>query len=166
VTESNVVCARERERARGRFGSSSAVDGESGNDTRQRLIETLYDLMTLRQDSPPLSTENKLLLYKAILKPIWAYGVQLRDTANSNSNIEIVQRFQNKYLRIIVNTLWYVMNDTLHDLNAPYVRDEIKRLCQRYVDRTEEYPNVLATNLMKEVTITDRLKRIPQDLCT
>jgi len=41
-------------------------------------------------------------LYKAILKPIWIYGVQLWGTA-ANSNIEIIQRFQNKYLRIIVN---------------------------------------------------------------
>jgi len=43
-----------------------------------------------------------------------------------NSNIEIIQRFRNKYLGIIVNAPWYVTNDTLyHDLN---VRDEIKRL--------------------------------------
>jgi len=75
-----------------------------------------------------LSIENKLLLYKAILKPIWTYGVQLWGTA-SNSNIEIIQRFQNKYLRIIVNAPWYVTNDTLHhNLNVPYVRDEIKKL--------------------------------------
>jgi len=48
------------------------------------------------------SIENKLLLYKPILKPIWAYGVQLWGTA-SNSNVEMLQRFQNKYL--IVNAL-------------------------------------------------------------
>jgi len=53
-----------------------------------------------------LSTENKLLLCKAILKPIWAYDIQLRDTA-SNSNIKILQRFQNKSLRIIVDAPWY-----------------------------------------------------------
>jgi len=44
-----------------------------------------------------LSIESKLLLYKAILKPIWTYGVQLWGTA-SDSNMEIIQRFQNKYL--------------------------------------------------------------------
>jgi len=71
-----------------------------------------------------LSIENKLLLYKVILKPIWAYGVQLWASTASNSNIEILQRFQTKYLRIIVNASWYVINDTLHhDLNVPYVRD-------------------------------------------
>jgi len=49
-----------------------------------------------------LSIENESLLYKAILKPKWIYGVQLWGTA-CNSNIEIIQRFQKKYLRIIVN---------------------------------------------------------------
>jgi hypothetical protein len=36
-----------------------------------------------------LSTESKLLLYKAVLKPIWTYGIQLWGTA-SNSNIVIL----------------------------------------------------------------------------
>jgi hypothetical protein len=54
-----------------------------------------------------LSLENKLLIYKTILKPIWTYGISLWGTA-SNSNIEIRQRFQNKFLRSIVNALWYV----------------------------------------------------------
>jgi len=74
----------------------------------------------------------------------------------SNSNVEILQRFQNKYLRIIVN----VINDTLHhDLNVSYLRDEIKRPSQRYIDRMEEHPDILATNLMKKVKTTRRLKR-------
>jgi len=80
-----------------------------------------------------LSIENKLLLYKAILKPIWAYGVQLWRTV-SNSNIGM-----------------------LH--NVPYVGDEIKRLSQRYADRMEKHSNILATNLVKKVKTTRRLKR-------
>jgi len=36
-----------------------------------------------------LSIENKLLLYKAILKPIWTYSVQLWGTV-FNSNVEII----------------------------------------------------------------------------
>jgi len=42
---------------------------------------------------------------------------------------------------------------------VPYIRDEIKRLSQRYADRMEEYPNIVATKLMKEVKTTHRLKR-------
>ena len=40
-----------------------------------------------------LSTQNKLTLYKTVIKPVWTYGIQLWGTA-SNSNIEILQRFQ------------------------------------------------------------------------
>jgi len=85
----------------------------------------------------------------------------------SNSNIEILQKFENRYLRTIFNAPWYVTNDILrHDLNMPYVRDAIKRLGQRYADKTEEHSNTLATNLMKQVK-TCRLKRkLPQDSCT
>jgi len=76
-----------------------------------------------------------------------------------------IQRFQNKYLRIIVAP-WYVTNDTLHhDLNVSYARDEIKKFSQRYADRLEEHPNTLAIDLMSETEILRRLKRKqPQDL--
>jgi hypothetical protein len=52
-----------------------------------------------------LSTESKILLYKTILKPIWTYGIPLWGAAG-NSNIEILQRFQNKVLRIIAEAPW------------------------------------------------------------
>jgi len=43
------------------------------------------------------------------------------------------------------------VNDTLHhDLNVLCVRDEIKRLSQRYADRMEEHPNVLAIDLTSD----------------
>jgi len=45
-----------------------------------------------------LSLKNKLLVDKANRKPIWTYGVQLWGTV-SNSNIEILERFQYKVLR-------------------------------------------------------------------
>jgi len=64
-----------------------------------------------------IASENKLLMYKAILKLIWPCSVQ--ECRTRPPNIEKVQRFQNKYLT----------NDTLrHNFNVPYVRDEIKRL--------------------------------------
>jgi hypothetical protein len=39
-----------------------------------------------------LSLENKLLVYKVILKPVWTYGIQLWGNA-SNSNLGILERF-------------------------------------------------------------------------
>jgi hypothetical protein len=49
-----------------------------------------------------LSLSNKILLHKTILKPIWTYGIQLWGTA-STSNVEILERFQSKALRLIVD---------------------------------------------------------------
>jgi hypothetical protein len=54
---------------------------------------------------PKLSTNNKLLIYKIILKPIWAYGIQLWGIA-SPSNTEILEHFQSKALHMITHAPW------------------------------------------------------------
>jgi hypothetical protein len=73
-----------------------------------------------------LSIKSKLLLYKAEIKPIWTYGIQLWGTA-SNSNTEILQRFQSKTLRTILNVPWYTNNTMAHeDLQMKTVKNEIK----------------------------------------
>ena len=70
-----------------------------------------------------LSVQNKIMLYKAILKRVWTYGIQLWGTA-SNSNIEILQRFQLKTLRSLIDAPWYVTNETIHrDLKIPTVNE-------------------------------------------
>ena len=47
-----------------------------------------------------LSLDNKVTIYKSILKPIWTYGIQLNGYTSS-SNIELIQRAQSKILRTI-----------------------------------------------------------------
>jgi len=73
-------------------------------------------------------------------------------SARPLTQTEILQRFQNRYLRISNDTLY-------HDLNVVYVRDEIKRLGQRYADR-RKHSNILATNLMKEMKTVPIEKKI------
>jgi hypothetical protein len=95
-----------------------------------------------------LSNFNKLLLYKTILKPIWTYGIQLWGTA-STSNIEILERFQSKALRMIVATPWYVPNTLIQrDLHIPTVKEEICRYSSHYGDRLRKHPNNLVVNLI------------------
>jgi hypothetical protein len=48
-----------------------------------------------------LSTSNRILIYKAILKPIWTYRIQHWGTL-STSNIEMLEIFQCKAMRMIV----------------------------------------------------------------
>jgi hypothetical protein len=67
---------------------------------------------------------NKVLLYKAILKPIWTYGLQLWGCAKPTT-VKLIQRFQSITQRVIVDAPWYVSNLTLHnDLKTPFVKNE------------------------------------------
>jgi hypothetical protein len=84
-----------------------------------------------------LSLDNKILLYKTIIKPIWRYGVEIWGCA-SKSNISIIQRSQSKILLMIANAPWYVPNITLHeDLNVPLVKEVIKQRSTRYHNKIE-----------------------------
>ena len=75
----------------------------------------------------PLSLQNKIIIYKTVLKPVWTYGIELWGCA-SNSNIEIIQCYQSKILRILTDAPWYVTNHTIHsDLHIPYVREVFPR---------------------------------------
>jgi hypothetical protein len=62
----------------------------------KQLGMTLTKMHWLLERKSKLSTSNKLPIYKAILKPIWTYGIQLWGAA-SISNIEILERFQSKF---------------------------------------------------------------------
>jgi hypothetical protein len=96
-----------------------------------------------------LPVYNKLLIYKAILKPVWLYGCQLWGTA-SISNTERTELFQSKVLRIIVNAPWFVPNwDIQQDLKIPSVKEEMKNCSEKYLLRLSAHPNQLATDLLK-----------------
>jgi len=106
-----------------------------------------------------LSLENKLLVYKAILKPIWTYSVQLCGTA-SNWNFDILERFQSRVLRIITDALWNVSNTVIRrDLRVLPVRQEIRNYSITYLHRLDNHPNRLAKSLFPGPALNRRLKR-------
>jgi hypothetical protein len=74
---------------------------------RKQLGIALTKMYWLLGRKSKLSTSNKLLIYKTIFKPIWTYGIQLWGTA-STSNIDILELFQSKALRMIVDAPWHV----------------------------------------------------------
>lgn len=134
---------------------------------RKHLGATFTKMYWLMGRKSKLSLDNKLLLYKTIIKPIWTYGIQLWGTA-CNSNIEILQRFQSKVLRNIVNAPWYVPNTVIQsDLKITSVKDEIKNFSKKYEQRLSVHPNELAVNLLNTENDYRRLKRFkPSDLIT
>lgn len=107
-----------------------------------------------------LSTHNKLMLYKQILKPIWTYGIQLWGCTKP-TNLNIIQRFQNKVLRDIVNAPWYVRNSDLHrDLAVETVANEVCKAARKHEERLQNHPNAEAYQLLDYREITRRLKRL------
>jgi hypothetical protein len=76
-----------------------------------------------------LSTGNKLLIYKTVLKLSWTYEIQLWGMA-STSNIEILEGFQLKTLGMIMDAPWYV------------------RYSYQYSARLSAHPNDLPTRLL------------------
>lgn len=125
---------------------------------RKQIDLRIKDLYWLIGKKSKLALENKLLIYKTIIKPIWMYGIQLWGCA-SKSNINIIQRSQSKILRIITNAPWYVTNQTLHeDLKIPYIRDEIAKQSTKHCSRLELHVNPILHPLL-EPQLNRRLKR-------
>jgi hypothetical protein len=117
-----------------------------------------YKKKKLLADRKELSLNNKLLLYKQILKPVWTYGIQLRG-CTKQSNIDIIQQFQNKVLRNI-NAPWYIRNNDLHrDLEVKVVSSGIQRFAQKHEERLYHHDNVEAIQLLDNMAIVRRLQR-------
>ena len=96
-----------------------------------------------------LSVKNKILIYSQILKHVWTYGIELWG-CTKKSNIEIIQKFQNKVLRSIVNTPWYIRNCELHrDLHLDTVTEEIKKYAIRHHQRLHNHENQEMKQMLK-----------------
>jgi hypothetical protein len=88
-------------------------------------------------------------IFKTILKPIWTYGVPFWGTVNLN--IEILQRYQNKVLRGIVNAPWYTPNKVLYtDLQVPKIREEMIKFDVKYRDKITTHPIEIVSKLLEE----------------
>ncbi|CAB0028780.1 unnamed protein product [Trichogramma brassicae] len=106
------------------------------------------------------SLENKILIYKSILKPVWLYGCQLWGRA-ANSSIQMIERFQAKVLRCIVDAPWYVPNEVLRrDLSIPLVREEIDGLIKKYTNKLEQHTSNPLASVLSRPPLRAIIRRI------
>jgi hypothetical protein len=145
------------------FHRTTRTDIPENTNVHGRCCNKMYWLFGRKS---LLSLRNKILLYKTILKPIRTYGIQLWGTA-STSNVEILERFQSKALRLIVGAPWYVPNILIrHDLHMRTVKEEIRHFSSHYSLRLSAHPNDLILPLV-EPPEHRRLRRfLPNDLHT
>jgi hypothetical protein len=126
---------------------------------RKQLDLKTRKILWLLGRTSPLSLENKLLIYKTTLKPVWTYGIELWGCANK-TNVAIIQRYQSKVLRIITHAPWYVSNQTLHtDLRMPYVTTVREIYARKHRETLEHHPNPEVKPLLYYSLQARRLKR-------
>jgi len=88
-------------------------------DKRKRLNSRLHLLRPLLHSN--LTLPIKIILYKALLQPIWTYGIVIWGSAK-NSTKRTIQAFQNISLRLITGAPWFVSNETINsDLKLPSI---------------------------------------------
>jgi hypothetical protein len=89
------------------------------------------------------------------------YSQLRKNVYASTSNIEILERFQSKVLRMITDTPWFVPNVILRqDLQIPSVKEEIRRFSIQYSSHLQTHPNSLSVHL------TEPPEHLPTDLIT
>jgi hypothetical protein len=117
---------------------------------RKQIDLKVKDIYWIIGHKSTMSLDSKVLLYKAIIKPIWTYGIELWG-CTSKSNITIIQRSQSKILRMITNAPWYVTNQTLHeDLNIPYITEVIQERSNKHHDKINIHSNIILRPLLEQ----------------
>jgi len=91
---------------------------------------------------------TKIHIYNLLLKPIWFYGLQVWGTAKK-SNLQKIQLYQSKILRLITNVALYISNHTLHtDLHIPKVTETAKLFYSKFRNRLYNHTNPHVKNLL------------------
>lgn len=107
----------------------------------QEMKLKFRQLYWLLGSNSEVSLSNKLLVYNQIIKPIWTYGIQLWG-CSKKTNLQMIQKTQNKILRTIVNAPWFIRNDDLHrDLKINTVVEETKHHAQKHATKLQLHTN-------------------------
>lgn len=110
------------------------------------LIRRLYPL--LAKDSA-MYTENKLRIYKVVIRPLLTYGCSVWQNCGS-SNILKLQRLQNKCLRLALNKDRYTKIDDLHEESGiERIDDHMCKLSEKFFNKTVLSDNPLIKNITK-----------------
>ena len=103
------------------------------------LIITLYPLINRKS---VLSLNNKILIYKTIVRPVITYGCPVWSNI-SESNYNKLQIVQNKFLRIIGNYPRYTFLNVMHsELNIEFIKTHIFKLAKKFFTDIENSANV------------------------
>jgi hypothetical protein len=99
-----------------------------------------------------LSVHNKIMLHKHVIHPVWSYGIQLWACAN-DSNIEVIQRYQNKGIKCCQHTV-ILQNSDHRDLRIETVTDITATFANSHEKRLQNHINIEESRLLNVNNIT------------
>ena len=109
--------------------------------TRTKANRIAGYLYPLHGRNSLLSLDNKLLIYKSIIRPVMTYGAPVWHNANPQL-IHTLTAKQNKILRQITNSHYRVPNDTIHnDLGIETLTEHIKTLATQHHTKATTHTN-------------------------
>lgn len=127
-------------------------------NTRLRL---LYPILN---KNSPLKTKCGLLLYTSILRPLITYACQIWGVA-SDTQMEKIQRFQNRMLRLIAKAPWFLRNRQIHyELGILTIKEYVKKTTKHFFENMEFSASANYYQLGQRSRHTRLKKRLPQDL--
>ncbi|GBN19032.1 putative RNA-directed DNA polymerase from transposon X-element [Araneus ventricosus] len=121
----------------------------------------LYPLMGRKAK---LSLRYKLLLYKALLRPVISYSSPVWGAA-AKTHIKKLESLQNSTLRMITDVPWFIRNkNILHDLKVPTIKDFFSKLAINFFNQIDNHSNPAIRSIPTYDPSTNRKKRRPRTL--
>ena len=98
-------------------------------------IKTLYPLISRKSQ---LNVQNKLLIYKLAIRPIFTYACPAFINI-AKTHIKRLQVLQNKALKMVMNRHWRTRTTDLHgDANVPMISDYIDKLTAKFNENRQQ----------------------------
>lgn len=135
---------------------------ENVRQTLRKSLGALKGLYSLLNHRSKLNTKTKLTLYKVFLRSVLTYGITTWCTL-SKTNLGMIQRYQNKILKIIANAPRWAFTRVLHrDFQIETVYDFVTKLNTKYYTKTDNSTNNYITDSHVTSDINDTFK-YPRD---
>lgn len=98
-----------------------------------KTIHMLYPMLASKE----MKHRTKLRLYLATIQPMMLYGCPSWGIT-SKTNVQILQRLQNRCLKLILNAPWWTSTALVHnELGIPYVDQQIKEKMRKLIEKLD-----------------------------
>jgi hypothetical protein len=112
-----------------------------------RATQRLGILKPLLNRRSKLSLANGITIFKTMILPIMTYAAHVWATT-SKTNMQKLQRVQNKALRTVAHCPWYIRNTDLHkDLDISTFQKTVRKLAKKFYSELESNSNILIKEL-------------------